>query len=202
MALRLTPHDAWLNVPVLCAAKAIDNTGRALWDEHLHSRMDGLLQIANRKYFDVRLQEAWANALRRKQHLGILMIDVDHFKGYNDTYGHQAGDACLQLIANAVRGAMWRETDLVARYGGEELAVILPDTDAAGAMAVAQSVVEAVAAAAIPHSRSDAAPVVTVSVGATSWQASDHLRYSDLVSQADIALYRAKKSGRNRCASQ
>lgn len=168
----------------------------------VHSRMDGMLQIANRKYFDVRLQEACASALRRKQALGLLMIDVDHFKRYNDSYGHQAGDACLQLIAKAVQGAMWRETDLVARYGGEELAVILPDTDTAGAMAVAQRVVEAVAAEAIPHSTSDAAPVVTVSVGATSLQASDHLRYSDLVSQADIALYRAKKSGRNRYASQ
>lgn len=165
-----------------------------------HSRMDGLLQIANCKYFDVRLKEAWASALRRKEPLGLLMIDVDHFKRYNDSYGHPAGDACLQAVAQAVQGAMLRETDLVARYGGEELAVILPDTDAAGVVAVAKRVVAAVAAQAIPHRASDAATVVTVSVGAASDQPADKHHEGRLVEQADAALYSAKASGRNRWA--
>ncbi|MDO9480265.1 MAG: diguanylate cyclase [Hydrogenophaga sp.] len=163
-----------------------------------YSRIDGLLKIANRQYFDVRLKEAWASALRRQQPLGLLMIDVDFFKRYNDSYGHQAGDTCLQTVAQAVQGALLRETDLVARYGGEELVVILPDTDAAGTLAVAERVVAAVAAQAIPHRASDAAPVVTVSVGAASCQPTDMQDGLGLVAQADAALYAAKKSGRNR----
>lgn len=163
-----------------------------------HSRMDGLLQIANRKYFDVRLKEAWASALRSKQPLGLLMIDVDHFKRYNDSYGHQAGDACLQTVARAVQSAMLRETDMVARYGGEELAVILPDTDAAGAIAVAERVVSAVEAQALAHKASDTAAVVTVSVGVSSETPRKKSNEMHLVSQADEALYRAKRAGRNR----
>lgn len=175
---------------------------QAYFQLEAHSRLDGLLQIANRKYFDVRLKEAWASALRQKQPLGLLMIDVDYFKRYNDTYGHQAGDACLQAVAKAVQSAMLRDTDLVARYGGEELVVILPDTDASGAAEVAKRVVAAVAAQAIAHSASDAAPVVTVSVGACSTQPTDKADGLGLVAQADAALYNAKKSGRNRFVSQ
>lgn len=171
---------------------------QAYYQLEAYSRMDGLLQIANRKYFDVRLKEAWASALRCKHPLGLLMIDVDFFKRFNDTYGHQAGDACLQSVAKAVQSAMLRDTDLVARYGGEELVVLLPDTDTAGTAQVAQRVVDTVVAQAIEHSASDTAPFVTVSVGAASAQPTDKAQAHSLVAQADASLYAAKKSGRNR----
>jgi hemerythrin len=166
-----------------------------------YSRIDGLLQIANRKYFDLRLREAWASAFRRKQALGLLMIDVDFFKRYNENYGHQAGDACLQAVATAVQKTLQRSTDLVARYGGEELAVILPDTDEAGTIAVAQRVVAGVMALALPHKASDAAPVVTVSVGAACQVPSEKAADQTLLTLADAALYRAKAAGRNRWAA-
>ena len=164
------------------------------------SRTDGLLQLANRAYFDTRLAEACATAFRREQPLGLLMIDVDYFKRYNDSYGHQAGDACLQAVAAAVQGAMLRASDLVARYGGEELAVILPDTDAAGtaAAAVAARVVAAVAALGLAHKASGVATHVSVSVGAVSGIPAQRDASAPLVAQADAALYRAKEQGRNR----
>lgn len=163
-----------------------------------YSRVDGLLQIANRKYFDTRLREACASAFRRKQALGLLMIDVDFFKRYNDSYGHQAGDTCLQAVARAVQKALTRSTDLAARYGGEELAVILPDTDEAGVIAVAERVVAEVSALGLPHKASDAAPFVTVSVGAVSQVPTEKEGALSLLGQADAALYSAKDSGRNR----
>jgi hemerythrin len=168
------------------------------------SRTDGLLQIANRPYFDERLLDEVARARRQSQPLGLLMLDVDFFKRYNDTYGHQAGDACLQAVARAAAGALHRRTDFLARYGGEELVVLLPDTDRDGAMLIAQRVVAAVAGQAIAHAASDAASVVTLSVGVASGlpppgpldQAA-----AALLAQADAALYEAKRSGRNRAVA-
>ena len=163
-------------------------------------RTDGLLQIANRGYFDDRLAHAGASAHRHRQPLGLLMIDVDEFKRYNDHFDHQAGDACLQAVARAVQGSLQRATDLLARYGGEELAVILPDVDAEGAATVAARVVASVAALALPHPASGAAACVTVSVGVAARVPSMPLQGSlaALVADADAALYRAKASGRNR----
>ena len=123
---------------------------------------------------------------------------MDYFKRYNDSYGHQAGDACLQAVAAAVQGAMLRASDLVARYGGEELAVILPDTDAAGTAAVAARVVAAVAALGLAHKASGVATHVSVSVGAVSGIPAQRDASAPLVAQADAALYRAKEQGRNR----
>lgn len=154
--------------------------------------------MANRPYFDSRLAEACASAFRREQPLGLLMIDVDYFKRYNDSHGHQAGDACLQAVATAVQGAMLRPTDLLARYGGEELAAILPDTDGAGTAAVAARVVAAVAALGLPHQTSDAAAHVSVSVGVVSCVPAQRDAGMSLMAQADAALYRAKAQGRNR----
>jgi hemerythrin len=180
----------------------LENTNKELEQAYVqleaYSRVDGLLQIANRKYFDTRLREACASAFRRKQALGLLMIDVDFFKRYNDGYGHQAGDACLQAVARAVQKALARSTDLAARYGGEELTVILPDTDEAGAIAVAERVVAEVSALGLPHKASDAAPFVTVSVGAVSQVPTEKEGDLSLLGRADTALYSAKDSGRNR----
>ena len=164
----------------------------------VHSRTDGLLQIANRACFDDRLAQACASAFRHERPLGLLMIDVDHFKRYNDTHGHQAGDACLQAVARAVARALPRSTDLLARYGGEELAVVLPDTDAEGVGSVARRVVEAVAAQALPHPSSGVAAHVTVSVGGVSHVPESKDAGPRLLAAADAALYGAKAAGRNR----
>ena len=161
------------------------------------SRTDGLLQIANRAYFNDRLAQVCAAAARRQEPIGLLMIDVDFFKRYNDTYGHQAGDACLQAVARAVQNATQRTTDLVARYGGEELAVILPDTDSEGTAAVARRVVDGVLALGREHKTSDVAHYITVSVGAASQVPEGPNADKALIGSADNALYRAKEAGRN-----
>ena len=125
------------------------------------------------------------------------MIDVDHFKRYNDCHGHQAGDACLKAVASAVRRAAPRTTDLVARYGGEELAVILPDTGSDGALRVAERAVREVLDLGIPHGASDTNPNVTISVGAVGRIPDRKDAGPMLIADADAALYRAKTSGRN-----
>ena len=160
-------------------------------------RTDGLLQIANRGYFNDRLAQASASAFRRQQPLGLLMIDVDEFKRYNDHFGHQAGDACLQAVVRVVQDALQRATDLVARYGGEELAVLLPDADVAGASTVAERVVASVAALALPHPTSSTGGCVTVSIGVAARVPRPQEDAAVLVADADVALYRAKAAGRN-----
>lgn len=180
-------------------AKANEELHKVNLELEAHSRTDGLLQIANRAYFDERLADASASCRRRKSPLGLLMIDVDFFKRYNDTYGHQAGDEALRSVARAVSGAVQRSVDLVARYGGEELAVLLPDTDRAGVMVVGERIVSAVAALALTHERSDVATHVTVSIGGASVTPLDARSSVSLLAHADAALYRAKQNGRNRC---
>lgn len=169
-----------------------------------YSRTDGLLQIANRQFFNERLLEEVSRAQRQKKPLGLLMMDVDFFKRYNDTYGHQAGDACLQAVARAARSSLMRRTDFLARYGGEELVVLLPDTDATGALYTAQRVVAGVAAVGLPHAASDAAPVVTLSVGvacAIPQVGNVDAAAAALLATADAALYGAKHGGRNRAVA-
>ncbi|SDM33527.1 hemerythrin [Oryzisolibacter propanilivorax] len=170
------------------------------------SRTDALLGIANRASFNERLEQACALARRGRRPLALVMLDVDHFKRYNDHYGHLQGDACLQAVAHAVRGCLRRDSDLVARYGGEELAAILPDTDAAGALAVGQAMVQAVRALARPHAASPGAPHVTVSAGVCAdvppADAPGASGSAALVARADAALYRAKAAGRDRCLGE
>lgn len=161
------------------------------------SRTDGLLKIANRQYFDARLAQECARAVRAGQPLGLLMIDVDFFKRYNDHYGHQEGDHCLQAVAQAVGSALMRPSDLLARYGGEELAVILPDTNLAGARSTAQRVCDAVVGLRRVHADSPTAAWVTVSVGASSLVPNSRDDGLGLLALADRALYRAKDAGRN-----
>ena len=165
------------------------------------SRTDGLLRIHNRAYFDERLLEEIARARRQSQPLALLMMDVDFFKRYNDTYGHQAGDACLQAVARAVGSVVKRRTDFLARYGGEELVALLPNTPGDGAVLLAQRVIDAVRAVGLTHAASDVAPVVTLSIGAASAVpevAGDADAGVQLLAQADAALYQAKHQGRNR----
>ncbi len=162
--------------------------------------LDGLTGIANRRRFDELLQLEWHRARRTGHPLSLLMIDIDHFKRYNDRYGHLQGDDCLRAVAQALCRAMQRGGDLVARYGGEEFVCILAETDAAGAQAVAERLLAQVAALQIPHEDSPVAPQVTISIGyCTATSLSGHT-WQQLVSCADRNLYQAKQAGRNRVA--
>jgi len=175
--------------------------------------IDALTGVANRRGFDEALEHEWRRARRAGDPLALLMIDVDHFKSFNDRYGHPAGDVCLRAVAQALVSTSQRPADLVARYGGEEFVVLLPQTPRLGAEHVAHSILDAVEALAIRHDASSAAPHVTVSVGVTCYddasecwvappadsRAADlNARCSalDLVRAADKALYHAKRSGR------
>jgi len=160
--------------------------------------LDGLTGVANRRRFDEKLQTEWRQCLRSQAPLALLLFDVDLFKLYNDHYGHQAGDACLQAVAMAMRERLGRPHDLLARYGGEEFVCLLPDTDQAGAEAKADELRLAVMALDIPHDESPAARVVTVSVGIVSWIPREDTTPEQLLLAADAALYEAKTRGRNR----
>lgn len=159
------------------------------------SLTDGLTGIANRRCFDQTLQLEWQRAGRDNTPLALLIIDIDFFKSLNDTFGHPYGDACLVQIAAALRSALPRANDLVARFGGEEFAAILPATDRAGAQAVAHKMQEAIAAAAIAHAPSRGG-LVTASIGLALGSAGH--APAQLIAAADQALYRAKQNGRNR----
>jgi diguanylate cyclase (GGDEF)-like protein len=160
--------------------------------------MDGLTGIANRRYFDTSLASEWRRGARRGEPLALLMIDVDFFKHYNDHYGHLAGDDCLRQVAGALKAGLSRPGDLVARYGGEEFACLLPQTDAAGALAIGERLEAAVRALGIAHLASEAAAIVTVSVGVAVAHPTVDDDGATLIRLADTELYRAKSLGRAR----
>jgi diguanylate cyclase (GGDEF)-like protein len=162
---------------------------------------DGLTNLVNRRGFDARLKMELSRAVRDGLSMAVIMIDVDHFKRFNDTYGHQVGDECLRQVASVLSTSVLRPADLVARYGGEEFVVILPMVNQAGAVAVANRILEAVLAMAIPHSGNDGVGMVTVSVGVASGVPARGMEEKDLITLADRALYQAKNSGRNRVDS-
>jgi diguanylate cyclase (GGDEF)-like protein len=159
---------------------------------------DPVTGIANRRRFDERLGLEWKRALRGRSPLALVMIDIDHFKAYNDTYGHQMGDACLRAVARALSDALPRSGDAVARLGGEEFGVILPLTAQVGAARVAEQLRQRVEALAVPHRTSDVARTVTISCGVAVMVPEGERGAEELVRRADEALYRAKQAGRNR----
>ena len=163
--------------------------------EHL-AQEDGLTGLANRRYFDARLAINFQQALESQTPLAVVMVDVDEFKKYNDLYGHLGGDDCLQRIAQALRTAVLRSTDLVARYGGEEMVLLLPGTDADGALEVAQRARLAVVDLQIPHAAA-VLGTVSISLGAAAWVPQPGSTPFELLKAADEALYRAKQGGRN-----
>jgi diguanylate cyclase (GGDEF)-like protein len=166
----------------------------------LHARIalqDGLTGIPNRRSFDETLMREWQRARRNASELSLVMIDIDHFKSYNDSYGHLAGDDCLRRVTAAVAQSL-RVTDYLARYGGEEFACILPDTGEEGALISAERIRCHVASASIPHGASPVAPHVTVSLGIASMVPSEKMAPESLIEMADRMLYRAKDGGRNR----
>jgi diguanylate cyclase (GGDEF)-like protein len=162
------------------------------------SRQDGLTGIANRRYFDSYLVTEVRRGARERQSLSLILSDVDHFKAFNDCYGHQAGDDCLRRVAAALSSAGRRPADLAARYGGEEFAMVLPATVLDGAVDVAQAVSRVIEGLAIPHARSAVDPKVTLSQGIVALIPEKETSSEDLIQRADQALYLAKQQGRNR----
>jgi diguanylate cyclase (GGDEF)-like protein len=162
------------------------------------SYMDGLTHIGNRRRFDESLAQIWASATRTQSPLSLILADVDHFKNYNDAYGHQAGDDCLTRVAQTLAATTRRTSDVVARYGGEEFVCILADTPLDGARAVAESFRSAVSALAVAHAHSSAADHVTLSLGVACMIPEPHTSADLIIGAADRALYRAKELGRNR----
>ena len=162
--------------------------------------IDTLTGVANRRRLDVFLQQEWQRAFRSRQPLSLLLVDADHFKSYNDAYGHPKGDEALRQIADVLRAAAHRVSDLAARYGGEEFAVVLVNTDAAGAAKVAEAVRRGVEELRLAHPGGPLG-VLTVSVGQATRVHGGYETVRDLVTACDRALYEAKNSGRNRVAA-
>lgn len=159
--------------------------------------LDGLTQVGNRRCFDQHLEREWGRALREQMPLALIFCDIDFFKLYNDTYGHQQGDTCLRQVAQAMSSAIERSTDLVARYGGEEFVVVLPHTSINDAVHVGDRLRATIEAMHLPHSSSPIANHVTLSLGIASWIPQPADRPEMLLAAADQALYMAKAGGRN-----
>lgn len=185
---------------------------RARLKMHLHAResqrqlnniarVDALTSICNRREFDLRLMSEWSRGARTGQSLALLMIDVDKFKEYNDHYGHLRGDKCLVAVARVLQSCTQRNSDLIARYGGEEFVALLPDSDLEGALTVAEDCLAALAEADIEHANSSVAPRITVSIGVAAMLPLHDKSSTVLIEQADVALYQAKQTGRNRICS-
>jgi diguanylate cyclase (GGDEF)-like protein len=160
---------------------------------------DGLTGLHNRRALCEMLDREWLRARRTGSLLSLLFVDIDHFKAYNDTYGHQAGDTTLVAVARSIEAVAQRPGDCVGRYGGEEFIVVLPETDAAGAAVVGEKVRAAIGALGIEHRGSDFG-YVTVSIGATTWQPDHDTDVTVVIRTADEALYTAKAAGRNTMA--
>jgi len=162
------------------------------------STRDELTRLANRRMFNEQLEREWYRALRSQTSLAIILCDVDYFKVYNDTYGHPQGDECLRQVAKALKQAVLRSSDLVARYGGEEFVLLLPNTDANGALQVGESIRSAIKALKLPHTQSQVADIITVSVGVSCVIPNIDIAPGSLIKQADLGLYAAKQQGRDR----
>jgi len=160
--------------------------------------IDSLTGIYNRRYLDGHLKKIIKSMARTEGSLSLLLIDVDYFKRYNDTYGHDAGDNCLRAIADAFSECISRDEDFVARYGGEEFAVVLPNTDKNGAKMIAEKLLEKIRDCKIPHKASNVADYVTISIGGTTGIVKHLQNAQDYIKAADKALYKSKRSGRNR----
>jgi diguanylate cyclase (GGDEF)-like protein len=162
--------------------------------------LDGLTGIANRRYFDLVLDKEWQRLAREQQPLSLILCDIDYFKAYNDTYGHQQGDRCLKQVAQILQQSTRRPADLVARYGGEEFALILPHTNAPGALFLAHRIVRQLTQKGLPHCQSQVSNIVTLSIGIATKIPHSKQASSTIIETADNLLYKAKKAGRNQLA--
>lgn len=188
----------------------LDITDRKEWEAILNrtnqnlyqqATLDGLTQVYNRRVFDLSIEQEWQRLRREQQPLSLILVDIDYFKGYNDCYGHLAGDRCLYQIAQAIKQVIKRPADLVARYGGEEFAVILPNTNLQGAQVVALQIQEMIQSLKIPHARSEVSEWVSVSIGISCQVPNTFEMIQSLILATDKALYSAKDQGRNQVVS-
>jgi diguanylate cyclase (GGDEF)-like protein len=192
-------HSARLFQQLRQTNRALAEANRRLEDL---SRTDGLTGVANRRQFEEVFEREWRRALRAHGPLALLMIDIDEFKKYNDRYGHQGGDDCLQKVASTLKGALARASDVVARYGGEEFVVVLPGSNQEQGIATAERLRQRVEQLRMPHEASTVGKTVTISVGVASFHPTEKDKPETLLSAADQALYGAKRGGRNRtCAA-
>ncbi len=207
-AIQVTPIVA--QQPRYCLIQITDVTlsvsrEKLLRDQALvlrrHSYLDVLTGIANRRRFDEYFDEEFRRARRTTLPLSLVLIDIDHFKLYNDYYGHQAGDQCLKQVAETLAGTLQRPADLLARYGGEEFVAVLPETDLEGARRVAEVMRTKIAESQLPHASSPTASHVSISAGIATKIPGCGDAPTTLIEDADHALYHAKKTGRNRVVS-
>ncbi len=161
------------------------------------SAQDGLTGLANRRHFNEHFLAEWRRAMRDRQPLSLVMADIDHFKLYNDHYGHQGGDDCLRQVATIIGKVARRPADIAARYGGEEFVLVLPETPLEGAVKIAEEVAATVRAMQLPHAKSPVAPHVTLSLGVACVIPNREKEMTELIERADRALYSAKRQGRN-----
>ena len=188
---------------VICAAGAynLEHARRTAWLEGRRlaetALQDGLTGIPNRRRFDDHLQRVWGQSIRERKHIALLFADIDHFKPFNDRYGHQAGDEALKAVATALTNFARRPLDLAARYGGEEFAIVLFDTGRDDAVRIAEEILAAVRNLGVPHADSSASKVLTISIGIACVVPAARRSWQGLVQLADQALYQAKDGGRN-----
>ena len=178
----------------------IENQKLMLENQHLRNlvNIDELTKISNRRHFDECLDTEWGRMCRESAPLSLILLDIDYFKRYNDTYGHLKGDSCLYEVAKAIGNCLKRPADIVARYGGEEFAVILPQTEYGGAMQMAEKIRQAIQDLAIEHINSQGRlKIVTVSLGVGSIVPNLEIQVPNLIQVADKALYNSKRQGRN-----
>jgi diguanylate cyclase (GGDEF)-like protein len=166
------------------------------------SYVDGLTSIANRRRFNECLEAEWNRAVRSRLPLSLMILDIDFFKQFNDHYGHSAGDDCLVSVARVLSACIKRDSDLVSRYGGEEFALVLPETDSSGARSVAAEIQGGIRDLAIEHEHSPTAPHVTVSIGIACAVPVEKNTHMELLKAADKQLYAAKEAGRNQIQGQ
>ena len=211
MALALNPGEAWAesaiaDVRSIAMTLALVMQHAQQYHELLVANQelqklalsDGLTSLANRRRFDDHLANEWQRLARDRQPLSLILCDLDHFKRYNDTFGHPAGDRCLIRVARALLSGPQRPADLVARYGGEEFAIILPNTDTHGAWRIAQKIHESVRALKIDHAMDNEEPYITVTMGVSTVIPGHDNTPQMLLQASDLALYYAKQQGRNR----
>jgi diguanylate cyclase (GGDEF)-like protein len=175
--------------------KALVEANRKL---ELLATIDGLTDIPNRRQYDLYLQQEWKRSAREQLPMAVILCDIDHFKLYNDEYGHVAGDKCLKQVAQGIRRSLKRPADFVARYGGEEFAVIMPNTDIEGAIRVAEEIRKAMGTLKIPHVRSEVGAFVSLSMGVSSTLPGRSDGSEAFINEADQLLYQAKETGRDR----
>lgn len=190
---RLEKRNLELEKIINVRTKELAEANRLL---HIQSNTDSLTNISNRRHFDYMLSQEWNRGQRSGTPLAIIMLDIDHFKSFNDLYGHLAGDNCLQCLAQGLAQSARRTGELVARYGGEEFVILLPNTDKHTAFEVAKNIQKMVLSLAVPHTTSFSG-IVTVSLGVASLKPSSQQLPVELLRLADGALYRAKSAGRN-----